>query len=73
MKQIEKEIAEINRMRTAIKNTSSRYLIRDYNKAIAQKIKDLKDRPLLLFVNEWSVGMVLDRNKGLKLSEFAQN
>ena len=43
MKQIEKEIAEINRMRTAIKNTSSRYLIRDYNKAIAQKIKDLKE------------------------------
>ena len=38
-----------------------------------KKIKDLKDRPLLLFVNEWSVGMVLDRNKGLKLSEFAQN
>ena len=43
MKQIEKEIAEINRMRTAIKNTSSRYLIRDYNKAITQKIKDLKE------------------------------
>ena len=43
MKQIEKEIAEINRMRTAIKNTSSRCLIRDYNKSIAQKIKDLKE------------------------------
>ena len=38
-----------------------------------KKIKDLKDRPLLLFVNEWSVGMVLDRNKDLRLSEFAQN
>lgn len=43
MKQIEKEITEINRMRTAIKNTSSKYLIRDYNKSIAQKIKDLKE------------------------------
>ncbi|MCR5800267.1 MAG: peptide chain release factor 3 [Lachnospiraceae bacterium] len=35
-----------------------------------KKIKDLKDRPLLLFINEWSVGMTLDRNKGLVLSEF---
>ena len=38
-----------------------------------KRIKDLKDRPLLLFVNSWSVGMVLDRNPGLKLSEFARN
>ncbi len=37
-----------------------------------KKIKDLKDRPLLLFVNEWSVGMTLDRNKGLVLSEFGR-
>ena len=37
-----------------------------------KKIKDLKDRPLLLFVNEWSVGMVLDRNKGLVLNDFAK-
>lgn len=36
-----------------------------------KKIKDLKDRPLLLFVNEWSIGMVLDRNKGLILNDFA--
>lgn len=36
-------------------------------------VKDLKDRPLLLFAHEWSVGMVLDRNKGLKLSEFSKN
>lgn len=35
-----------------------------------KKIKDLHDRPLLLFVNSWSVGMVTDRNKGLVLSEF---
>ena len=37
-----------------------------------KKIKDLKDRPLLLFVNSWSVGMVLDRNPGLELSEFGK-
>ena len=43
MNQIEKEITEINRMRAAIKNTSSKYLIRDYNKSIAQKIKDIKE------------------------------
>ncbi len=36
-------------------------------------VKDLKDRPLLLFAHEWSVGMVLDRNKGLRLTEFSRN
>ncbi len=38
-----------------------------------RKIQDLKGRPLLLFVNAWSVGMVLDRNKGLVLSEFGKS
>lgn len=38
-----------------------------------KKVKDLKDRPLLLFANAWSVGMTLDRNKGLELSEFSRN
>ncbi len=37
-----------------------------------KKIQDLKGRPLLLFVNAWSVGMVLDRNEGLILSEFGK-
>ena len=37
-----------------------------------RKIKDLKDNPLLLFVNQWSIGMTLDRNKGLILSEFGR-
>ncbi len=37
-----------------------------------KKIRDLKGRPLLLFVNSWSVGMVLDRNKDLRLSEFGR-
>ena len=37
-----------------------------------KKIMDLKGRPLLLFVNEWSIGMTLDRNKGLILNDFAK-
>ena len=35
-----------------------------------KKVKDLRGRPLLLFVNEWSIGMTLDRNEGLELAEF---
>lgn len=35
-----------------------------------KKIKDLKGRPLLLFVHEWSIRMTLERNEGLELSEF---
>ena len=38
-----------------------------------KRIKDMKGNPLLLFVNSWSVGMVLERNEGLKLSEFGRN
>lgn len=49
----------------------------DMNKIVGtsdmKKIKDLKDNPLLLFVNSWSVNMVLERNEGLKLSEFGRN
>lgn len=37
-----------------------------------KRIKDLKGNPLLLFVNSWSVGMVLDRNPKLKLAEFGK-
>ncbi|WP_075719078.1 peptide chain release factor 3 [Roseburia sp. 499] len=37
-----------------------------------KKIQDLKGNPLLLFVNSWSVGMTLDRNEGLELSEFGR-
>ena len=37
-----------------------------------KKIVDLKGRPLLLFVNSWSPQMVLERNKGLVLSEFSR-
>ena len=38
-----------------------------------KKIKDMNGRPLLLFVNEWSADMTLERNKGLQLSEFKRN
>ena len=40
-----------------------------------KKIKDLKDRPLLLFVNSWSIRMVLERNEGLnfRIRTFLKN
>ena len=38
-----------------------------------KKVKDMKGNPLLLFVHSWSIGMTLDRNEGLVLSEFGHN
>lgn len=38
-----------------------------------KKIKDLKERPLLLFAHEWSIRMTLERNKDLVLSEFGRS
>ena len=38
-----------------------------------KKIKDLKGRPLLLFVHEWSIRMTQERNDGLILSEFGRS
>lgn len=38
-----------------------------------KKVKDMKGNPLLLFVNSWSVGMTLDRNQGLILTEFGRD
>ena len=38
-----------------------------------KKVQDLKGNPLLLFVNAWSVGMTIERNEGLVLSEFGRN
>ena len=38
-----------------------------------KKVKDLKGHPLLLFVNEWSIRMTIDRNDGLKLTEFGRS
>ena len=37
-----------------------------------KKVKDLKGRPLLLFVTDWSIRMTMERNEGLKLSEFGR-
>ena len=38
-----------------------------------KKIQDLKGNPLLLFINQWSIGMTIERNEGLVLSEFGKN
>ncbi|MCR5254440.1 MAG: peptide chain release factor 3 [Acetatifactor sp.] len=38
-----------------------------------KKVKDMKGNPLLLFVNSWSIGMTVERNKGLILTEFSKN
>ena len=38
-----------------------------------KKVKDLHDKPLLLFTHPWSVQTALDRNEGLVLSEFGRN
>ena len=40
--QREKFLAEIERYRTAIKQTKSPYLKRDYNKALSRMLKELK-------------------------------
>ncbi len=49
----------------------------DMNKLVGtsdmKKIKDLKDRPLLLFTHEWSIRMTQERNEGLILSEFGRS
>lgn len=37
-----------------------------------KKVKDLHDRPLLLFTHPWSIQTALDRNEGLLLSEFGK-
>ena len=38
-----------------------------------KRLRDMKGRPLLLFVNSWSIGMTMDRNEGLELEEFSEN
>ena len=38
-----------------------------------KKVKDLHDKPLLLFTHPWSVQTALERNEGLLLSEFGRN
>ena len=38
-----------------------------------KRVKDLKDRSLLLFQNEWGISWALDHNKGLVLSDVGKN
>lgn len=38
-----------------------------------KKVKDMKGNPLILFTNEWSIKMALDRNEGLEFMEFSKN
>ena len=41
-----------------------------YEPEDTKRIKDMKGRPLLIFTHPWSIQTVLERNEGLKLSEF---
>ena len=38
-----------------------------------KKVKAMKGNPLILFTNEWSIKMALDRNEGLEFMEFSKN
>jgi peptide chain release factor 3 len=38
-----------------------------------RKVKDFKDRDLLIFQNEWGISWALDHNKGLVLSDIGKN
>jgi peptide chain release factor 3 len=38
-----------------------------------KRVKDFKDRNLLLFQSDWSISWALDHNKGLILSDIAKN
>jgi peptide chain release factor 3 len=38
-----------------------------------KRVKDLKDRNLLIFQNEWGINWVLDHNKGVVLSDIGKN
>lgn len=38
-----------------------------------RKVKDFKDRDLLIFQNDWGISWALDHNKGLVLSDIGKN
>lgn len=38
-----------------------------------KKVKDMKGNPLILFTNEWSIRLLLERNEGIELTEFKKN
>jgi peptide chain release factor 3 len=48
-------------------NISDLYLTSD-----CKKVRDMKGNPLLLFIHAWSQQTVLERNEGLKLSDFGK-
>lgn len=39
----------------------------------SRRVKDLKDRDLLIFQSDWSISWALEHNKGLVLSDIAKN
>ena len=39
----------------------------------AKRVMDMKGNPLVIFTNEWSVKLLLERNEGLELTEFKNN
>ena len=39
----------------------------------AKRVKDMKGNPLVIFTNEWSVKLLLERNEGLEVTEFKNN
>ena len=38
-----------------------------------KKVKDMKDRNLLIFQNDWGISWALDHNNGLVLSAVGKN
>lgn len=38
-----------------------------------KRVKDMKGNPLILFTNEWSIRLLLERNEGIELTEFKKN
>ncbi|MCM1273558.1 MAG: peptide chain release factor 3 [Clostridium sp.] len=38
-----------------------------------KRVKDMRDNPLLLFANEWSIRLLLEHNEDLVLEEFGRN
>ena len=38
-----------------------------------KKVKDMKGNPLILFTNEWSIRLLLERNEGIELTEYKKD
>ena len=39
----------------------------------AKRVKDMKGNPLVLFTNQWSIKLLLERNEGIEFEEFSRN